>query len=89
MDEVVFNREDNTYTFNCIYCRVSIQLFANEIACGIFRCGIYKNSYQNINPHMPKIECDRLYAEGLIFGCGKPFRFVYENPCRIEQCDYI
>jgi hypothetical protein len=46
---------------------------------------------QQIDPHLCKAECDRLASEGLIIGCGKPFKLVRnseEDYCAIE-CDYI
>jgi hypothetical protein len=69
-----------------------------EINCQIFRCGIYKANYQQIDPHLPKIQCDQLVANSLIFGCGKPFRLIPNDPSKplsldakytIVVCDYI
>jgi len=61
-----------------------------QINCGIFRHGVYKNSYQQLNPHLPEIECIRVYNLGLIYGCGKPFRIVQINgECIAEKCPYI
>lgn len=39
-----------------------------------------------ISPHAPKAECDRLVAAGLIYGCGKPFRF---DGTTATVCDYV
>ena len=39
-----------------------------------------------------KNECDRLFKEGLIYGCGKPFKLIIneqENKYFTEKCDYI
>jgi len=46
---------------------------------------------QQIDPHLSKSECDRLANEGLIIGCGKPFRLVVnkEEEYRAIKCDYI
>jgi hypothetical protein len=71
---------------NCPYCDIKILLNENEIFCAIFRCGIYKSTYQQINPHMPKLECDKLKELDLIYGCGKPFKYQNNN---IVECDYI
>jgi len=45
---------------------------------------------KQIDPHLPKVDCDKLKAEGKIFGCGKPFRLIQKDG--IEKaiiCDYI
>jgi hypothetical protein len=49
-----------------------------------------KSSGQQVSPHAPKTECDYLYENGLIYGCGKPFRIVSESgEYKVEVCDYI
>lgn len=69
----------------CPHCNLKTIIIA--INCGIFRCGILKANYEQINPHLSKIECDELKANDLIYGCGKPYR-VSDNNIAI-QCDYI
>lgn len=54
-----------------------------EINCGIFRHGVYKNTLQQIYPHSTKEECEQL--QNLIYGCGKPFEIVNNN---VKKCDY-
>ena len=73
----------------CPHCKQSIEILA--INCRIFRCGIYKANYKQIDPHLPKAECDRVFAEGLIFGCGKPFiiTVIDASTVKLEPCDYI
>ena len=47
---------------------------------------------QQINPHAPQSECDRLVDRDLIWGCGKPFRLLRDannRPHRARQCAYI
>lgn len=89
--KVEYNSEDHTYTFNCPHCDRVIQVLENEIACCIFRCGVYSNNFEQINPHTDKKECDRLVSEDLIFGCGKPFKFfiTLEEGKYVDKCDYI
>jgi hypothetical protein len=80
---------------NCPHCTQLIEIV--ELNCCIFRCGIYRENHQQIPPHLPKIECDRLAEQQLIFGCGKPFRI--ESSTHPEKnneisynaliCDYI
>lgn len=74
------------YTFSCPHCHTTIQVQENQLNCKIFRCGVHKNSNQQINPHLPKKECDILKEKGLIYGCGRPFKF---NGKDVEICDYI
>jgi len=59
---------------SCPHCNQSIEVI--EINCRIFRCGILKSNFTQIHPHLPKSECDRLFNEQLIYGCGKPFKLV-------------
>ena len=67
-----------------------IFVFINEFNCRIFRHGIYKDTLQQIHPHLPKVECDRLKNNDLIIGCGKPFKLVdTSNGTKAIKCDYI
>jgi hypothetical protein len=69
---------------NCPHCGQMIEIL--EINCMIFRCGIMKQTFEQINPHSSKETCDYLKQNDLIFGCGKPFQF---NGKLITICDYI
>jgi hypothetical protein len=62
-----------------------------ELNCRIFRCGIYKHNFVQIPPHLPKIQCDYLKANNLIFGCGKPFKLIYNSDKSLVSviCGYI
>jgi hypothetical protein len=68
----------------CPHCDVTIQII--EVNCAIFRCGQYKNTGKQLNPHASKELCDSVFAQGLIFGCGKPFKLINGLA---EKCDYI
>ena len=68
----------------CPWCGQSIWI--EEIRCGIFRCGILKDTFQQVEPHLPKPECDRLFEEGKIYGCGRPFQYVNGE---LKKCDYL
>ena len=70
----------------CPHCNGLVSVYTHDIKCTIFRHGIWKHNGKPINPHLPKKECDRLFAEGLIHGCGKPFKFDGVN---LSVCDYI
>ena len=75
---------------NCPHCNEKIIISKNELNCCIFRHGIYKSSYEQIDPHLNKQECDRLKNNNLIYGCGKPFKIFQKNNNYLsEKCDYI
>ena len=72
----------------CPHCDVSVEVLA--LNCQIFRCGIFKNTLQQIDPHLPKIHCEDLVTRGLIYGCGKPFRVdTVNNEYKSSICEYI
>lgn len=81
----------NLLIFNCPHCNDFIHVYENEINCTIFRHAIYKDNYEQINPHTPKSECNRLASENLVYGCAKPFRILKnnENKYYIQICEYI
>ncbi|MGZ7067614.1 MAG: hypothetical protein ACXVHT_04890 [Methanobacterium sp.] len=37
-------------------------------------------------PHASKELCEKVYNNGQIYGCGKPFRY---DGKKIEKCDYV
>jgi len=75
----------------CPHCQGHIQIFKNEINCTIFRHAVYKNTFQQVNPHASKEECERLINEGKILGCCKPFKINMKmnGDYEVVICDYI
>jgi len=73
----------------CPHCDRQIEVI--ELNCCIFRCGIYQTTFEQIHPHLSKPECDRLFNENLIYGCGKPFRVnKLEDGTYVSViCDYV
>ena len=78
----------------CPHCNIMIEII--ELNCKIFRCGIYKNNFQQIDPHMSENECNELLKNDSIFGCSKPFMIIVKqndstNNIEYESiiCDYI
>jgi hypothetical protein len=72
----------------CPHCKCQVEIL--EINCAIFRHGVLKSNGQQMNPHTPKFECDRLSETGEIYGCGKPFKVIKNNDgIQAEICDYI
>lgn len=92
MSDIEFTTEiGDFYFFKCPHCQEEIIVHKNEVNCKIFRHGVYKSTKKQIDPHMKKEECDRLYNFGEIYGCGKPFRFVFspDGFHYVIICDYI
>jgi hypothetical protein len=80
----------------CPHCKISVLIKKKDINCAIFRHGIMKNNGNQMDPHTPKELCDFLAKEGLIYGCGKPFRLKHEYGHSFQEqiyttevCDYI
>ena len=73
---------------NCPHCNHPLQVFKQEINCGIFRHGIYNNGTQ-LDPHASKEICDNFANSKENYGCGKPFRIFFDKELKIEPCDYI
>ena len=80
---------ETTFIIDCPHCFQKCEIL--EINCAIFRCGIFKNSLQQIPPHLPKNECEYLFDNNLIYGCGKPFQIVLDENKKLYTaviCDY-
>lgn len=78
----------------CPHCKDTVII--EQLNCCIFRHGVFKDSGQQISPHAPKLECDNLFENNLIFGCSKPFQIVKDetDPSNIQKmkvviCEYI
>ena len=73
----------------CPHCKDHIVVNLKELNCKIFRHGTYKNSYKQIDPHLDKENCDKLFNNSEIYGCGKPFELIEENNTFLAIiCDY-
>lgn len=98
-NKVEFDSTLNCYVFLCPHCQTFIQVERNAINCAIFRHGYFYNREQTgqltltnqMNPHTPKEECERLVRENKIVGCGKPFQLVRgeSNSYLVKICNYI
>jgi len=66
----------------CPHCGIGIAVDA--INCGVFRCGVYRDTGIQVNPHLSQAECDEL--KDTIWGCGKPFAWFEGN---LVTCAYI
>lgn len=74
---------------SCPHCQQLIEIVA--INCAIFRCGMYKATGEQLPPHLSRPDCDRVVAENLIYGCGRPFRVIQgeDQTWMAVVCDYI
>ena len=80
--------KDKEFEVKCPHCGEYIII--EQINCAIFRHGIYKANFIQINPHLSKNQCDELINGGLIYGCGKPLRIEKNDNVWIALiCDYI
>ena len=75
----------NITIIECPHCEQVIEVV--ELNCRIFRCGVYKHNYHQIDPHMPKIQCEQLVANGEIYGCGKPFKIEVINSSNVTSAN--
>jgi hypothetical protein len=66
----------------CPTCGIGIEIEA--VGCAIFRCGVYKATGVQIDPHMPKEQCEAIKGE--IYGCASPFKLVDGT---LVKCGYI
>lgn len=82
------NREDQKKleepSVICPHCGGGVEI--ESVNCGIFRHGIMKATGVQMEPHLPKDQCEQLVKTDAIRGCGKPFRLVDK---KAEVCDYI
>ncbi len=75
--------------FECPHCKDIVIVNTNELNCGIFRHGVFKETGQQMNPHETKANCDKFAAENKIYGCGKPFEIIKVNEkYKVSICDY-
>ena len=64
--------ENNFYIFRCPHeeCKQYIIVQKNELNCHIFRHGILKNNYEQINQHEKKEICDNFKNNDNIYICS-------------------
>ncbi len=82
--------DDGIFFFECPHCNGSVVVEKSQTACCIFRHGSYKSSGEQIPPHTSETVCTSLREKDMIYGCGKPFKFVYGKEGEyVEVCDYV
>ena len=73
----------------CPHCQMSVLI--EKLNCRIFRHGTLKHNGQQMNPHANKEECDYVFTNKMINGCGKPFQIIVneKNEYIAIICEYI
>ena len=76
-----------TPVLECPHCRIS--LVVEALNCGIFRCGVRRDTGAQIDPHMSEEDCRAVL--GQIWGCSRPFRVTLDasGVMRAAPCAYI
>jgi hypothetical protein len=85
---------NNHIVLACPHCHEYVLIYLKELNCRIFRHGVYKETLQQIDPHMSKDMCNQLLEKNLIHGCGKPFQVIEKkinNKTEYNSiiCDYL
>lgn len=73
--------------FTCPYefCQGTITVAPNQINCGVFRHGVYKQSGRPIGPHLSKEKCLELIRQNKVHGCAQPFRIRKVREVPLEK----
>ena len=75
--------------FICPYCGLPFIVAKNETNCRIIRHFVYQTGEQ-LNPHAPREECDRVISQNLGYGCARPVYLSFDNnQWKAVECDYI
>ncbi len=70
--------------YKCPNCNTIWEI--QEMNCGIFRCGVYKSTWKQIDPHLDEKACNAIKT--IIWGCGFPLRFD-KDLNKFIVCKYI
>ena len=74
----------------CPHCKGAFIMNEKELNCMIVRHGALKANMEQINPHLPKVECDKLVQNNLVVGCAKPCKIIKNDNVYVAiECDYI
>ena len=96
-NKIVFGDLNDPYVvFDCPHCGLKIQMFDEDVQCGIFRHGALRvPPFKQLEPHSSKEICDISVRSGLYAGCCKPYQvkrlpYINKRLCyMINKCDYI
>ena len=86
-------KDGSIYIFQCPHCDNLTMVDRNDVNCSIFRHGYFINNgilSEQVNPHLPKEQCEELVKSGKVVGCCKPFQLErYRDTYIVKKCDYI
>ena len=51
---------DNYIIISCPHCNDSVLIYNNELNCRIFRHAVYKQTGEQVNPHLDQQSCENL-----------------------------
>lgn len=89
-DNVILDPDTGFYIYQCPHCSDYIETERKQLNCKIFRHGVYKANGIQVPPHSKKPLCDRIFHQGQIYGCGKPYQIYKDDKnWRVRKCDYI
>jgi hypothetical protein len=72
----------------CPHCQGCVEVM--QINCAIFRHGTFRSNGEQIPPHANEQDCERWIFNNELFGCGKPFKVIFNvnNEWETEICSY-
>jgi hypothetical protein len=80
--------DKQSWLVHCPHCFGGVEVLKINVNCAIFRHAIYKPSGEQVDPHLPKEQCDALVAGDRVDGCCKPFKIDVQQRVAVA-CDYI
>lgn len=83
-------QEDGVFRFLCPHCASLVEVRPRDVRCKIFRHATLKTTGEQIGPHTSKAQCDKFAADGLVYGCARPFYFHFAGSGQyVTKCGYI
>ena len=82
--------QDTLYVI-CPHCGAGVEVPPFSLNCAIFRHGAFIDNLEPIDPHASRELCEWLAANGLIYGCGRPFTIARDASGGVSatKCDYV
>jgi hypothetical protein len=76
------------FIVTCPHCQEFVQIA--QVNCAVFRHGVYKDTFEQVSPHLSLNHCTELRSTGRVYGCCKPFKVVLKDGTyEAVVCDYI
>ena len=70
---------DEYNIISCPHCNDSVLIYNNELNCRIFRHAVYKQTGEQVYPHLDQQSCENLSKNDLVYGCCKPFEIITKD----------